>query len=197
MSQIKHLLSIESMSRADIEQICREARQHKFYSVCVNPTWVSLARQLLDSSGVKVCCVVGFPLGAQKPETKAMEARVAALEAYKAGLSFAPNEETPDLFLLTLAAQAKARIGSLVAIAEENTSGAANDPVRLKKAADSLVEASLRYVIAHRAVSTVLIGIATLDQFEAAARAVNKGPLSREALDRVAEIQRGLAGEPR
>jgi len=63
--------------------------------------------------------------------------------------------------------------------------------------ADSLVEASLRYVIAHRAVSTVLIGIATVEQFETAAHAVNKGPLSREALDRVAELQRGLAGEPR
>ena len=63
--------------------------------------------------------------------------------------------------------------------------------------ADSLVEASLRYVIAHPAVSTVLIGIATLEQFETAAHAVNKGPLSKAALDRVAEIQRGLAGEPR
>jgi len=52
-------------------------RQHKFYSVCVNPTWVSLAKQLLDGSGVKVCCVVGFPLGAQPPESKAMEARAA------------------------------------------------------------------------------------------------------------------------
>jgi aryl-alcohol dehydrogenase-like predicted oxidoreductase len=63
--------------------------------------------------------------------------------------------------------------------------------------ADSLVEASLRYVIAHKAVSTVLIGIATVEQFETAARAVNKGPLSQRALDRVAEIQRSFAGEPR
>ena len=63
--------------------------------------------------------------------------------------------------------------------------------------ADSLVEASLRYVIAHPAVSTVLIGIATLEQFETAASAVNKGPLSQRALARVAEIQRGFAGEPR
>jgi aryl-alcohol dehydrogenase-like predicted oxidoreductase len=63
--------------------------------------------------------------------------------------------------------------------------------------ADSLVEASLRYVIAHQAVSTVLIGIATVEQFETAARAVNKGPLSRRALERVDEIQRGFAGEPR
>ncbi len=74
---IDHTILRPDTTRADIEQLCREARQHKFYSVCVNPTWVSLARQLLDGSGVKVCCVVGFPLGAQPPETKAMEARAA------------------------------------------------------------------------------------------------------------------------
>jgi deoxyribose-phosphate aldolase len=62
-------------TRADIEQLCREALQYKFYSVCVNPTWVSLARQLLEGSGVKVCAVVGFPLGAQPPESKALETR--------------------------------------------------------------------------------------------------------------------------
>jgi aryl-alcohol dehydrogenase-like predicted oxidoreductase len=63
--------------------------------------------------------------------------------------------------------------------------------------ADSLVEAALRYVIAHPAVSTVLIGIATVEQFETAARAVNKGPLSPAALARVAEIHKSFAGEPR
>ena len=63
--------------RADIEKLCLEARQHKFYSVCVNPTWVSLAHQQLEGSGVKVCSVAGFPLGAQLPETKGMEARAA------------------------------------------------------------------------------------------------------------------------
>ena len=63
--------------------------------------------------------------------------------------------------------------------------------------ADSLVEASLRYVIAHEAVSTVLIGIATLEQFEIAARSINKGPLSPGALARVAEIQSGFTGEAR
>ncbi|HEX6443081.1 MAG TPA: aldo/keto reductase [Stellaceae bacterium] len=63
--------------------------------------------------------------------------------------------------------------------------------------ADSLVEASLRYVIAQPAVSTVLIGIATVEQFETAARAVNKGPLSKAALARAAEIQNSFVGEPR
>jgi len=74
---IDHTILRPDTTRADIEQLCREARKHKFYSVCVNPAWVSLASQLLEGSNVKVCCVVGFPLGAQPPETKAMEARAA------------------------------------------------------------------------------------------------------------------------
>jgi deoxyribose-phosphate aldolase len=74
---IDHTILRPDATRVDIEKLCKEARQHRFYSVCVNPTWVSLARELLDSSGVKVCCVAGFPLGAQLPETKAMEARAA------------------------------------------------------------------------------------------------------------------------
>ena len=80
---IDHTILRPDTTRTDIEQLCREARQYKFYSVCVNPTWVSLARQLLDGSGVKVCCVVGFPLGAQPPETKAMEARAAMRQGAK------------------------------------------------------------------------------------------------------------------
>ena len=74
---IDHTILRPDTTRADIEQLCREARKHGFYSVCVNPAWVSLARQLVEGSSVKVCCVVGFPLGAQPPETKAMEARAA------------------------------------------------------------------------------------------------------------------------
>ena len=70
-------------------------------------------------------------------------------------------------------------------------------PLVQERHAESLVEASLRYVIADQAISTVLIGIATLEQFEIAARAIEKGPLSPGALARVAELQRGLVGEPR
>lgn len=80
---IDHTVLRPDTTRSDIEQLCREARQYKFYSVCVNPTWVSLARQLLEGSGVKVCCVVGFPLGAQPPESKAMEARAAIRQGAK------------------------------------------------------------------------------------------------------------------
>ena len=80
---IDHTVLRPDTTRADIDQLCREARQHKFYSVCVNPTWVSFARQLLEGTSVRVCCVVGFPLGAQPPETKAMEARAAIRQGAK------------------------------------------------------------------------------------------------------------------
>jgi aryl-alcohol dehydrogenase-like predicted oxidoreductase len=63
--------------------------------------------------------------------------------------------------------------------------------------ADSLVETALRYVISSDAISTVLIGIATLEQFEIAARSIEKGPLAPGALARIAEIQAGFVGETR
>jgi aryl-alcohol dehydrogenase-like predicted oxidoreductase len=63
--------------------------------------------------------------------------------------------------------------------------------------ADSLVEASLRYVIANDAVSTVLVGYSTMEHLEYAARSIAKGPLSPAALARAAELQRGFAGEAR
>jgi aryl-alcohol dehydrogenase-like predicted oxidoreductase len=71
------------------------------------------------------------------------------------------------------------------------------EPLVREGHADSLIEATLRYVIAHPAVSTVLVGYSTMDHLEYAARAIEKGPLSAAALVRVAEIQRGFAGEPR
>jgi deoxyribose-phosphate aldolase len=80
---IDHTVLRPDATRVDIERLCLEARQYKFYSVCVNPTWVLLARQLLDGSGVKVCCVAGFPLGAQLPQTKALEARAAIRQGAK------------------------------------------------------------------------------------------------------------------
>ncbi|HZK91586.1 MAG TPA: aldo/keto reductase [Stellaceae bacterium] len=63
--------------------------------------------------------------------------------------------------------------------------------------ADSLIEAALRYVIAHDAISTVLVGYSTMEHLEIAARSINKGPLSAAALARVAEIQASLVGEAR
>ena len=59
----------------DIDQLCEEAEQYTFASVCVNPAWVKRASTNLRGSDVKVCSVIGFPLGAATAEIKAMEAR--------------------------------------------------------------------------------------------------------------------------
>ncbi len=53
-------------SEADIEKLCGEAKEYGFASVCVNPAYVALASELLEGSGVKVCTVVGFPLGQRR-----------------------------------------------------------------------------------------------------------------------------------
>ena len=66
----------------DIERLCAEAREYGFASVCVNSSRAALASSLLKDSGVAVCCVVGFPLGAMSSEAKAFEAsQVAACGA--------------------------------------------------------------------------------------------------------------------
>lgn len=62
-------------TRDQIETLCREAAEYHFASVCVNPCHVALAASLLRDTGVKVCTVIGFPLGANTPETKAFETR--------------------------------------------------------------------------------------------------------------------------
>jgi len=74
-SIIDHTLLKPEARREDIELLCREAAQFCFASVCVNPNWVPLCRDMLRGSGVKVCTVVGFPLGAHLPDVKAYEAR--------------------------------------------------------------------------------------------------------------------------
>jgi len=74
-SLIDHTLLKPDATRADIETLCREAAQFCFASVCVNPNWVPLCRELLRGSGVKVCTVIGFPSGAHAPDVKAYEAR--------------------------------------------------------------------------------------------------------------------------
>ncbi len=77
---IDHTLLRPEATSADIENLCDEARKNSFYSVCVNPSYVRDAKALLRGSAVKVCCVVGFPLGAQPPEIKTLEARRAIRE---------------------------------------------------------------------------------------------------------------------
>src|SRR4029078_8830412 len=75
-----HTLLRAEATAADVTKLCEEARKFSFYSVCVNPSFVSLARSLLQGTSVKVCCVVGFPLGAPKPQIKLLESRKALRE---------------------------------------------------------------------------------------------------------------------
>jgi deoxyribose-phosphate aldolase len=77
---IDHTL-LKAIGTADqVKELCAEARKYGFASVCVNPTWVPLCAKELSGSGVKVCTVIGFPLGANRSETKAFEARLAVQE---------------------------------------------------------------------------------------------------------------------
>ncbi|MCU9600566.1 deoxyribose-phosphate aldolase [Pallidibacillus thermolactis] len=71
---IDHTLLKPEATKEQVEKLCNEAKQYNFASVCVNPTWVKLASDILKGTDVKVCTVIGFPLGANTPETKAFEA---------------------------------------------------------------------------------------------------------------------------
>lgn len=72
---IDHTLLKPDATPEQIAQLCFEARKYNFASVCINPTWVKLCAQLLEGSPVKVCTVIGFPLGATASEVKAFETR--------------------------------------------------------------------------------------------------------------------------
>lgn len=74
---IDHTVLKAAATGKDIEQLCAEARTHEFFSVCVNSAWVPLAKKLLAGSAVKVCSVIGFPLGAMSCEAKVFEAKTA------------------------------------------------------------------------------------------------------------------------
>lgn len=74
---IDHTLLAQNASREQIVQICTEAKQYHFKSVCVNPLWVSTVARELAGSDVLTCSVIGFPLGASTTETKVFEAKQA------------------------------------------------------------------------------------------------------------------------
>jgi len=80
-SIIDHTILKPDATQADVLKVCREAREYGFASVCINPYWVPVARAELAGSPVKVCTVVGFPLGATSTEAKAAE----TAEAVRAG----------------------------------------------------------------------------------------------------------------
>jgi deoxyribose-phosphate aldolase len=72
---IDHTLLKPGSTEEQVRKICAEALEYNFRSVCINPTWVPLVAELLRGSEVLTCSVVGFPLGANEPAIKAMEAR--------------------------------------------------------------------------------------------------------------------------
>jgi deoxyribose-phosphate aldolase len=79
-TMIDHTLLKADATRKDVEALCREAAEYRFASVCVNPTWVAECARLLRGTPVKVCSVVGFPLGATTPDTKHYETRRAIFD---------------------------------------------------------------------------------------------------------------------
>ena len=79
-SYIDHTLLRPDATRSEIDLLCQEALTYQFASVCVNPCWVRHCASLLQASPVKVCTVIGFPLGATLPDVKAYEARRAIFD---------------------------------------------------------------------------------------------------------------------
>jgi deoxyribose-phosphate aldolase len=77
---VDHTLLKAEASEGDIQKLCEEAARYRFASVCVNPTWVRAAACHLRGSGVAVCTVIGFPLGATLPDVKAYETRRVILD---------------------------------------------------------------------------------------------------------------------
>ena len=80
---IDHTLLKPSCTSEDIKNLCEDAKKYDFFSVCVNPDFVKLAKQCLEGTDVKIACVVGFPLGANTTNMKVLE----AVEAVKNGAS--------------------------------------------------------------------------------------------------------------
>jgi len=77
---IDHTALRPNTTGIQIEVLCEEAREYHFYSVCINSSFIPLAKTFLANSGVKICAVVGFPLGASLSRVKAYEAKEAAKE---------------------------------------------------------------------------------------------------------------------
>jgi deoxyribose-phosphate aldolase len=74
---IDHTLLKADATAKDIEKLCAEAREYHFYSVCVNGSWVGQAGHFLEGAGIKIACVVGFPLGAMSGDVKRFETEAA------------------------------------------------------------------------------------------------------------------------
>jgi len=80
---IDHTLLKADASMADVKKVCDEAKRYNFASVCVNSSYIKFVAEQLEGSGVKPCCVVGFPLGAMPVEAKAAETQIACEKGAK------------------------------------------------------------------------------------------------------------------
>lgn len=80
---IDHTLLKPDAREEEVKKLCAEARQYGFFSVCINPSFVELAARELENSEVKVCTVIGFPLGAASMQTKAFETQDAIAKGAK------------------------------------------------------------------------------------------------------------------
>lgn len=74
-NMIDHTVLKAFSSKEDIIKVCKEAREYGFFSVCINPTHIELAKKELEGSNVRICTVIGFPLGANTSEVKAFETK--------------------------------------------------------------------------------------------------------------------------
>ena len=72
---IDHTILKAFATENDVKQLCKEAKEYNFFSVCINPANIELAKKELEGSDVKVCTVIGFPLGANTSEVKAFETK--------------------------------------------------------------------------------------------------------------------------
>lgn len=79
-SYIDHTLLRADATEKDIKKLCKEAKEYGFFSVCINPCFVKTAKKILKGTDVKVCTVIGFPLGASVTKVKLLEAKKAVLD---------------------------------------------------------------------------------------------------------------------
>jgi deoxyribose-phosphate aldolase len=126
-SRIDHTLLKAQATEDQFRQLCAEAREFNFATVCVNPAWVPLCAELLRGSPVKVCTVIGFPLGATLPDVKAFETqRCIALGAAEVDMVInigALKSRQPDVVKEDIAAVVKAAhaLGGTVKVIIEAT----------------------------------------------------------------------------
>lgn len=145
---IDHTQLATKATRVQIEKLCAEAVKYNFCSVCVNPTWVALAKEKLAGSDVKVCTVIGFPLGANTSEVKAFETQNAITNGATEvdmviNVGFAKDGEweklTQDIVAVVQAAQGKALVKVIL-----ETCLLTDDEIRL--ACESAVKAGADFV---------------------------------------------------